>query len=246
VFILATKLDTNETVSSGLAAQKIYSDGILARSFPIKPGQQSEMMEIKLSSSTLETSRDFGKSLKISPFSNAGFAFNGKVWTQKVEALYDGVRYTLGDVLEPTVRVPDEFFVSQSDVNEKWKPLKDGGSYDRVDKVTGFHYKYSEGKMTFPDELTKPARTILTGEGGTSASRFKHLVQVDGRFRRLMPIELERLSGFPDNHTNFLIGDSPISPVKRAFFIGNALVVGLVERVGKVLAEEISASRKKR
>jgi DNA (cytosine-5)-methyltransferase 1 len=246
VFILATKTDLNKKFSPGEAAQKILSTGILARSFPAKPGMGSELVSIELSRSTFETSRDFGRSLKVSPFSNAGFAFKGQVWTQKVEAHYDGHRFTLGDVLEPTADVPEEFFVSPSEVNAKWKPLKDGGSYDRVDKVTGFQYKYSEGKMTFPDDLSKPARTILTGEGGTSASRFKHLIQVDGRFRRLMPIELERLSGFPDNHTHFLIGDSPISQVKRAFFIGNALVVGLVERVGKILATEISASRQKR
>ena len=48
--------------------------------------------------------------------------------------------------------------------------------------------------------------------------------------RRLTPIELERLNMFPDNHTN------GATDAKRAFFMGNALVVGIVER----LASELS------
>ena len=47
--------------------------------------------------------------------------------------------------------------------------------------------------------------------------------------RRLTPIELERLNQFPDNHTE------GASDSKRAFFMGNALVVGVIERLAKVL-----------
>ena len=58
------------------------------------------------------------------------------------------------------------------------------------------------GGMAFPDYLDRPSRTIITGEGGPSASRFKHVVLTpSGRYRRLIPIELERLNMFPDNHT---------------------------------------------
>lgn len=31
--------------------------------------------------------------------------------------------------------------------------------------------------MSFPDATDKPSRTILTGEGGTGASRFKHVIE---------------------------------------------------------------------
>ncbi len=43
--------------------------------------------------------------------------------------------------------------------------------------------------------------------------------------RRLTPIELERLNGSPDDHT---IG--PRDP-KKAFFMANTLVCGVVQRI---------------
>ena len=62
-------------------------------------------------------------------------------------------------------------------------------------------------------------------------SRFKHMIQVeDGRYRRLTSRELERLNGFPDDWT--LTG---MPEGRRAFMMGNALVVGLIERVGAEL-----------
>jgi DNA (cytosine-5)-methyltransferase 1 len=89
--------------------------------------------------------------------------------------------------------------------------------------------------MVFPDPLDKPSRTIITGEGGASPSRFKHIIKTKKGLRRLIPIELERLNMFPDNHTEF----DGVSDTKRAFFMGNALVVGVIERIGKVLQEKI-------
>ena len=100
--------------------------------------------------------------------------------------------------------------------------------------------------MAFPDLLSNPSRTILTGEGGTSPSRFKHIIKTKNGFRRLTPVELERLNGFPDNWTSIGTDGGPVSDVRRAFFMGNALVVGLIQRVGKVLADEIRSSRRDR
>src|SRR5690606_10620943 len=99
-----------------------------------------------------------------------------------------------------------------------------------------FEYHYSEGGMVFPDPLDKASRTIITGEGGKSASRFKHVVQTPKGFRRLTPIELERLNMFPDDHTEL----EGVSDAKRAFFMGNALVVGAVEKIGHVLASTMN------
>ena len=73
---------------------------------------------------------------------------------------------------------------------------------------------------------------MITGEGGSAPSRFKHVVQTpSGRYRRLIPLELERLNMFPDNHTCH----SDVSDGRRAFLMGNALVCGIVEQIGKSL-----------
>lgn len=86
--------------------------------------------------------------------------------------------------------------------------------------------------MAFPDSLDKPSRTIITGEGGSAASRFKHVILTpSGRYRRLIPIELERLNMFPDNHTCH----PEVTDGRRAFLMGNALVCGIVQQIGKSL-----------
>lgn len=89
--------------------------------------------------------------------------------------------------------------------------------------------------MAFPDKLENPARTIITSEGGKTPSRFKHIIYQKGRYRRLTPIELERLNLFPDDFTK----NDNITNVKRAFLMGNALVVGIVEKIRNQIEEEI-------
>ena len=95
--------------------------------------------------------------------------------------------------------------------------------------------------MAFPDSLDNPARTIITGEGGTSPSRFKHVIKTAKGYRRLTPIELERLNGFPDDWTRFDANGKEISDVRRAFFMGNALVIGVVERIGHEIYNRLTA-----
>ena len=127
-----------------------------------------------------------------------------------------------------------EFFIDEKD-KEKWSYLKGAKSFERTSK-DGFKYKYSEGGMIFPDALDNASRTIITGEGGKSPSRFKHVVLSDRGLRRLTPVELERLNMFPDNHTKM----EGITDTKRAFFMGNALVVGVIEKIGEALYKTIT------
>jgi len=87
--------------------------------------------------------------------------------------------------------------------------------------------------------VTNPSSTILTGEGGTTPSRFKHIIKIRNRYRRLTPLELERLNGFPDNWTASIGDGQPVSDARRAFFMGNALVIGLIEKVGNVLSSDL-------
>lgn len=155
------------------------------------------------------------------------------VYTESLTADYEGYSIMLRDILVDERDVPEMFFINSSEV-EKWRYAKGGKSEKRVNKTTGFEYNYSEGAMAFPDSLDKPSRTIITGEGGQSPSRFKHVVLTpSGRYRRLVPVELERLNMFPDNHTE------GASDSRRAFLMGNALVTGIVERIGLRIANMI-------
>ena len=108
----------------------------------------------------------------------------------------------LGDVLVNEALVPEQFYISDEKLPD-WRYLKGSKREERTNKKTGFTYTYSEGAMSFPDAIDKPSRTILTGEGGTGASRFKHVIECpDGRFRRLVPDDARSAPGFPKGWTD--------------------------------------------
>jgi DNA (cytosine-5)-methyltransferase 1 len=235
VFIVATKLKKGAKKSTPESV--IAKTGILARALPIEKLTDT-LQEIDLDREADEISAKFNKGQVKSPFLNSGYFIDGVAYTVKSQAKLASNPVVLGDILQPDSQVPDEYWVEEKRLKE-WKYLKGAKSIERTHKGSGVTYNYAEGKMAFPDLLTNPSRTILTGEGGTTPSRFKHIIQTKNGYRRLTPIELERLNGFPDNWSR--IGDERkvVTDAKRAFFMGNALVIGLIEKVGKVLAEEI-------
>lgn len=231
VFIVATR--TERLKSAVHPEAMIFSEGVLAQSLPVYTND-SGVLKIPIDRDPGKITEQFGLNLKISPFLKAGFFIDGSAFTSQVTAKSGRKPTLLGDVLVDDSEVPREFWVPPSRLPE-WKFLKGAKAIDRVHKESGFVYKYSEGSMAFPDHLDRPSRTILTAEGGVTPSRFKHIIQTKGGYRRLLPVELERLSGFPDNWTNpAALGG--ISDSRRAFFIGNALVTGLIEQVGKGLS----------
>ena len=89
--------------------------------------------------------------------------------------------------------------------------------------------------MAFPDYLDRPARTLITSEGNTTPNRFTHVIKdpINGRYRRLIPLELERIQMFPDHHTE------GTTDKKRAFLMGNALVTGIVTKIGEELYKRL-------
>lgn len=204
-------------------------DGVLAKAFPFTE-KQGTLSEFDIEGTIPEVSATFNKGKKESPFGNAGIMMDRKVYSVDAVPVYDGPFQTLGGNLVDEEWVPEEFFITDSDL-AKWQYEKGAKKINRVSKE-GYQYVFSEGGMAFPDSLDKPSRTIITGEGGVAPSRFKHVVQTpSGRYRRLIPLELERLNMFPDNHTCH----AEVSDGKRAFLMGNALVCGIVEQIGKSL-----------
>lgn len=162
-------------------------------------------------------------------FLNSGIMIDGIAETFKVSSSFQGKSITLGQILEKK-NIDDEFYINNQDI-KKWRVHKGAKKITRTTK-DGFSYNFSEGSMSFPDDLDKPSRTIITSEGGSTASRFKHVISHNKRYRRLTPVELERLNMFPDNFTKL----NDITNSKRAFFMGNALVVGIVEKLGSSLS----------
>ncbi len=206
----------------------IISKGVHAQAFPASPVRTAEF---EIEGDLARISDKFNlKEGSGTPFLKSGVMRDRKVTTIEVDPIYEGKKMQLKDILLAEKDVPKDFFIDPKDL-PKWRYLKGGKKEERHTK-DGMTYFYNEGPMVFPDPPDRPSRTIVTGEGGSTPSRFKHVVQTkSGRYRRLTPVELERLCMFPDNHTAGH-GDS-----KRAFFMGNALVVGVIERLGKALLE---------
>ena len=206
----------------------LSEDGVLARGLPLEPTAASDIdpPDLKLEGDLKELTDSFGVGNVITPFQAGGVMWRRAVWTQPVKATYAGTRQTLRDVIQPDEAVPESFFIPIEQLS-RWIYLKGPKDIPRIAK-NGHEYMYSEGGIAFPDPIDQPSRTILTGEGGVTPSRFKHVIETDsGHLRRLTPLELERLNGFPDNWT-----DTGMSNGRRAFMMGNALVVGLVDAVG--------------
>ncbi|TAI47580.1 DNA (cytosine-5-)-methyltransferase [Flagellimonas allohymeniacidonis] len=223
--------EIHEKLKGASPQEWLFDDGGFAKAFPVIPNV-GQLESFPLPRDVLQISDGFNKSQALSPFLNSGLCIAGDIFTSATSPMYDGRPVFLEAILENGTVNP-ELFIDEKDLG-KWEYLK--GSKKEVRKTrAGFTYNYSEGAMVFPDSLDQPSRTIITGEGGKSPSRFKHVVSTPKGLRRLSPLELERLNMFPDNHTKL----DGISDTKRAFFMGNALVVGIVEKLGKVLFKKI-------
>ena len=148
---------------------------------------------------------------------------NGNIYTVKVKSNYNLV-FPLRNIREED-EVDSKYFLTEKQI-EKFAFLKGSKKIPRT-KPNGEPYYYSEGAMPFPDNLDAPARTMLTSESGVS--RTTHVIEdyKTKKLRLLTPKECERINGFPDNWT-----DTGMSDKKRYFMMGNALVVGVIKRIG--------------
>lgn len=198
----------------------IFEKGMFVKQFPIKDLYEDiTVSDISEYNSLIDVSNQFK-----CEFYNAGIMKNGGIYTVKTKADYKLI-YPLRNIREEN-EVEEKFFLKDAQL-EKFKFLKGGKKIPRV-KPNGEPYLYCEGSMPFPDNLDAPARTMLTSEGGVS--RTTHVIEdfKTKRPRLLTPVECERINGFPDNWTNTGMSDK-----KRNFMMGNALVVGVIERIGR-------------
>lgn len=197
----------------------IFEKGLFVQQFPIK----SEYQAISETSiSEYKDLKDVSDNFKCQ-FYNAGVMTNGGIYTVKVKSDYNLI-YPLRNIREENP-VDEKYFLNDKQI-EKFAFLKGSKKIPRV-KPNGEPYYYCEGSMPFPDNLDAPARTMLTSESGVS--RTTHVIEdfKTKKLRLLTPRECERINGFPDDWTNTGMSDK-----KRYFMMGNALVVGVIERIG--------------
>lgn len=204
----------------------IYKKGIYARSFPISQ-EGLEPTSINISKDSFEDLLSITKNFAFK-FNNSGIMIKDIIYTIKVTPIFH-TPITLRDIIEKNA-IDEKYFLNDS--VEKFQYLKDSKKIAR--KKDNIEYIYSEGSMAFPDNLDLPGRTMLTSEG--TVNRSTHVIEdiVTGRLRTLTPIEAERLNQFPDNWTNTGMTDK-----RRFFMMGNALVCGVVKKIGVTLKELI-------
>lgn len=204
----------------------IFEKGLFIQQFPIK----SEYQAISETSiSEYKDLKDVSDNFKCQ-FYNAGVMTNGGIYTVKVKSDYNLI-YPLRNIREENP-VDEKYFLNDKQI-EKFAFLKGSKKIPRV-KPNGEPYYYCEGSMPFPDNLDAPARTMLTSESGVS--RTTHVIEdfKTKNLRLLTPRECERINGFPDDWTNTGMSDK-----KRYFMMGNALVVGVIEKIGQEIEKII-------
>jgi DNA (cytosine-5)-methyltransferase 1 len=247
VFIFAYRNDTAfgkkqaELIKTVGAENLIHQSGFFASEFPLSgTSEKHAKVDREFTDIIFDVSDNF-----TTLFRNSGVMINEHIYSEEtIPAHFEPT--PLRDILEEEV---DEKYFLQTDkkmksgktIYEQFEYLKGPKKVPRK-SVTGHEYMYSEGGMAFPDPLDKPGRTMLTSEG--TVNRSTHVVEdlKTGRLRLLTPVECERLNGFEDNWTSIL-------PDRvRYFTMGNALVVGLIEKMGKKIKaiyeeEKVAVSR---
>lgn len=219
-FIFAYRNDTiyGQKMTDISADMIIKNGGLMAKAFPIQ--NIGQITETVIGGDIVDVSDNFAFA-----FETAGYMCKGRIYTAKVTE-QEEEPITLGKILQTTV--DDKFYITNEKM-PKWTYLKGAKKIPRK-SADGHEYTFSEGPIAFPDPWDRPGRTMLTSE--STLNRSTHVVSDPGtgRLRLLTPVEAERLQGFDDEWTNTGMPDR-----MRYFCMGNALVVPMITRMGRVL-----------
>ncbi len=219
IFAYRNDLKYAKTMVGNYVEDILLKTGFMAKSFPVD--SLEEISRVCLDKDIVEVSNAFSFD-----FCNAGFMTGGVVYTAKASEIQEQP-VNLGALLQSVD--DDKYFITDDEKMAKWVYLKGAKKIPRK-SANGHEYIFSEGPIAFPDPWDKPARTMLTSE--STLNRSTHVVCDPGRgkLRILTPIEAERIQGFDDDWTNTGMPDR-----MRFFCMGNALVVPMITRMGKVL-----------
>ncbi|WP_249928101.1 DNA (cytosine-5-)-methyltransferase [Veillonella tobetsuensis] len=209
----------------------IFADGLFGRQFPVKDMAVKKRINANhLIGDIAEVSETFNDG----KFWNSGLMTNGYYYTIETDPIVENP-ITMGDIVVPEDTVDAKYYITGEKL-EKFKYLRGPKKITRT-SADGHEYTYAEGGMSEYDSLELPGRTMLTSEG--SVNRSTHLLKINGNYRLITPIEAERLQDFPDDWTKFKLNAKgeveEVSDRMRMFFMGNALVTGIVKRIGDEL-----------
>ncbi|MFA7063347.1 MAG: DNA (cytosine-5-)-methyltransferase [Methanomethylophilus sp.] len=226
IFACRKDLPMAEVYRNNAMEKVVNEQGFFARTFPVK----DELIKDKINTFSI-SKRDYHSLVEVSDsfeehFYKAGVMVGYKVYTRDIVPIAPDKVATLGGLLQTEVN--EKYYVTDLD---QWKVMKGAKHLPRTRK-DGSKYCYTEGAIPFPDILERPGRTMLTSEGTPNRSSHLVLDPMTGRYRTITPVECERLNGFPDDWTN-----TGMTERQRYFTMGNALVVQLIERMGRTLAE---------
>ena len=227
VFIFGWKnnLKYNNSLSNNSPKEIITENGLFAKTFPIADFDKEKIKKdnvLKLKDRVVMTEKyEFG-------FENTGVVIDGQIHTVKTEPLRIEP-IPIMDNLDTISNVSD--YIIPEDRLEKFQFLR-GRKKIKRKKPNGEIYYYTEGAMSPHDDLSLPARTMLTSERSTNRSTHIILDPYLNKMRYITPIEAERFQDFPDNWTNTGMSES-----RRYFMMGNALVSGLISLMEKKLSE---------
>lgn len=227
VFIFAALKDTKYAQGIIKLIDKetyLKEDGFFNEIFPI------ELENILVEEKSLEKFKDpvdISDNYKEGKFLTSGLSVNNRIINFDVSEKSNEDLFTLRKVIKKAEQYQGkelEKYVISGESLEKWKYLKGTKSIERISKL-GHKYTFSEGKMSFPDSLDLPSRTMLTSE--SSVNRSSHIVYDEylDEYRKITEIEAELLQMFPPNWTN-----TGMTGRQRYYMMGNALVTGVVSK----------------
>ena len=130
------------------------------------------------------------------------------------------------DILEPTVDVPEEYYIKRKDLTFYDCKPKPAGTH-RI----GYFGKKMQGMRIFDISYQMPTLCSSTGS---------ELILVDGRIRRLTPRECARVDGFPES---FKIAESKTAAYRQ---FGNSVCVPVIEKIAGAIGKALVETTKKK
>lgn len=237
----------------------IFKDGLFGKKFPIKDEpykgrHHSEKLSIDYtrnddSDYILDVSDNFTGKIW-----NTGVMRYGQYFTIDTEPIRQNPE-TLGEIVEAAKEAfvddyddksegekayedyIDNYVIKDEERIKKFEYLRGPKKLERT-SADGHKYTYAEGGMSPFDSMDLPGRTMLTSEG--SVNRSTHLLKQGDKFRIITPMEAELLQDFPPNWTKYKKNSDgdvvEVSDRMRMFFMGNALVTTVIQRIGEELS----------